>query len=485
MNRFGAHGRGHLALAGVLALMGLAAAFPTCAGAYVYWSSGTLYRANLDGSGVNEKFLADNDARIGVAVGGEHVFWSETGGTIGRANLDGSDPEPNFITGASIPYNLAVDGQHLYWANYGGTSIGRANLDGTAVEEKFVTVPSGTTGVAVDGQHVYWSGGNKIGRANLDGSAPDGAFMTTSSEAATSVAVDARHVYWSNFKGGSIGRANLDGSDPEESFITGADEPLSVAVDDQHVYWGNFGSGTIGRAAIDGSAPEPGFIKNAGVVFGVAVDSLPHSDAATLGCKPAKAILGGSATCTVTVNDTGPFSASSGGLFSKGTISLTASGGGGFEPAPSSVLTPTATAGVAACQVSFKPTAIGTQTIAATYPGDTFHVNPASASTTLEVKPQNAFKLGKPKLNRHTGGAVLVATLPGPGRLALKGKGIKSEKVKVAKAGKARLVVRPTGKLAATLKAVGKAKAKLRVTFTPSGGDPKSKSLSLRLARAG
>src|ERR687886_753336 len=81
------------------------------------------------------------------------VYWANSGtGTIGRANLDGTDVNQNFITGANAPAGVAVDGAHLYWTNFTGTggAIGRANLDGTGVDQSFITGASRPGGVAVD-----------------------------------------------------------------------------------------------------------------------------------------------------------------------------------------------------------------------------------------------------------------------------------------------------------------------------------------------
>jgi hypothetical protein len=49
-----------------------------------------------------------------VAVDGGHVYWSNIdydvdSGSIGRANLDGTGVEPSFITGADYPCGVAVD----------------------------------------------------------------------------------------------------------------------------------------------------------------------------------------------------------------------------------------------------------------------------------------------------------------------------------------------------------------------------------------
>ena len=55
--------------------------------------------------------------------------------TIGRANLDGSGVDQSFITGANVPTGVAVDGQHVYWTNQlartrsgGRTSTARASI---------------------------------------------------------------------------------------------------------------------------------------------------------------------------------------------------------------------------------------------------------------------------------------------------------------------------------------------------------------------
>ena len=77
---------------------------------HVYWTNinGTIGRANLDGTGVDQSFITDTSA-IGVAVDADHVYWSDAStGTIGRANLDGTGVDESFITGASTPFAVAV-----------------------------------------------------------------------------------------------------------------------------------------------------------------------------------------------------------------------------------------------------------------------------------------------------------------------------------------------------------------------------------------
>jgi hypothetical protein len=79
-----------LALAAVLAVMACGC-LAARADAFVYWSNNVaLGRANLDGSGINQNLLGIGLGVYGVAVDGQHIYWTNPGDyTIGRANLDG------------------------------------------------------------------------------------------------------------------------------------------------------------------------------------------------------------------------------------------------------------------------------------------------------------------------------------------------------------------------------------------------------------
>src|SRR5262245_35430486 len=276
----------------------------TAGSPHVYWANygsgpippGTIGRANLDGTGVDQNFISDATTPLEVAVDTNYVYWPNVcAGTIGRANLDGTGVDQNFITGAIAPLAVAVDSGHVYWADQGtcGTTcpppqpgdgtIGRANLDGTGVNETFITGLN-PSDVAVDANHVYWGGSvlglGTIGRANLDGTAVDQNFIGGHHIHPASVAVDANHVYWGNGcspcthrASSTIGRANLDGTNVNRNFIRGVTYPSGVAADANHVYWSDLQTGTIGRANLDGTSVNRSFITGATNPQGVAVDA--------------------------------------------------------------------------------------------------------------------------------------------------------------------------------------------------------------------
>jgi hypothetical protein len=105
--------------------------------------------------------------------------------------------------------------------------------------------------------------------------------------------------------------------------------------------------------------------------------------------------------------------------------------------------------------------------------------------TTSPPKPSNAFTLAKPRLNKNNGTATLVATIPGSGELVLHGTGLGALTKAANGAGKVTLTVKPAKQTNRRLNRTGKANITARVTYTPTGGDPRtqSKKLTLRLTR--
>ena len=120
----------------------------TAAGEYLYWANngtGTIGRARLNGTDVNQKFIktAQPNGPDAVVAGSGHLYWANDF-NIGRANLNGTGVNQRFITGASFPDAMAAGSRYLYWTNgalgYPASrrAIGRARLNGTDVNQRFV-----------------------------------------------------------------------------------------------------------------------------------------------------------------------------------------------------------------------------------------------------------------------------------------------------------------------------------------------------------
>jgi hypothetical protein len=102
----------------------------------------------------------------------------------------------------------------------------------------------------------------------------------------------------------------------------------------------------------------------------------------------------------------------------------------------------------------------------------------------LELRPSNAFRFGKLKRNESEGSARLIIRSSNPGDLKL----ARTERVKRASAtadgaGKVKLEVEPTPRAMTTLNERGAVNVRAEVTFTPVGGEPKTKNKRLKLIK--
>jgi hypothetical protein len=434
---------------------------------------------------------------LALALDGEHLYWATPEATVGRVRLDGSSLEPGFIdiSGNGELQGLALDGAHIFIADSFATgTVYRANIDGSGLAPILFGVGGDLFGVAAVGGHVYWSNdaAGAIGRANLDGSEPEPNFIT-GLEGPETLAADGAHLYWTD-RDFTIGRANLDGSAVDEQLVTNTSTTKSqnslqgLAVDGGHIYWSSWGSGVdaIGRANLDGSGADPNFITFATGVTpsAVAVDGLPLPTTTSLSCTPATVLLGASTTCTATVTS----SPAAPGVPS-GSVSFAASAAGTFTLGARCALTPTS-ASDSSCQLTFVPGGLGSQTLSAAFSGDNVNAKSDDSTTLtvdapmgggLSVKPSNAFRLSKLRFNRRRGTATMIATVPGPGAMTVAGRGIRRRRERAPRAGVVRLLFTPSHRTRAELLQRGTAKVRFRATYSPDGGDPRVKALTIRL----
>ncbi len=254
----------------------------------IYWTdlwTGTIQRANLDGSGVEDLVTHTGGVSLALDSGAGKMYWTVLElDKIQRANLDGSGIE-DLVTQAEAAFGLALDlgAGKMYWT--GRDKIQRANLDGSGVEDLVIT--RGTDNDPFDlalvpgAGKMYWTAteGGTIRRANLDGSGVED--LVTGLGGPFSLALDlgAGKMYWTAINEGKIQRANLNGSDVED-LITGLGETFGLALDPGagKMYWtvikedkAQQKSNTIRRANLDGSGVED-FITGLYAPGGLALD---------------------------------------------------------------------------------------------------------------------------------------------------------------------------------------------------------------------
>jgi hypothetical protein len=103
----------------------------------------------------------------------------------------------------------------------------------------------------------------------------------------------------------------------------------------------------------------------------------------------------------------------------------------------------------------------------------------------LELRPSNAFRFGKLKRNERRGTAKLTIKTTHAGDLKLaRTELVRRATASTAEAGKVKLKIEPTRGAMRTLDERGRVKVDAEVTFTPEGGEPKTKNKRLKLIKS-
>ena len=210
----------------------------------IYWSEAfphnDIWRANLDGSGIEQIVPAAGEAR-GLALDGiGGIYWTYANG-IRRSQVDGGEVT-DVVTGMDDPMGIALDMANgkVYWTDSYSRQINRANLDGGDLQTIVVEQDNVGRAFAIDpaGGKMYWaaseSGGTNaprnVRRANLDGSTIEDIVEELDNPQGMAVDSAGAKVYWTDRDDNHIRRASLDGSVVEDVITTGLSQPFGLAI---------------------------------------------------------------------------------------------------------------------------------------------------------------------------------------------------------------------------------------------------------------
>jgi Calx-beta domain len=529
-------------------LVGTNAGTLTVAGAHIYWTDvitgDRIGRANLDGTGVDPNFITGASQPAWVAADGAHVYWSNSNShRIGRANLDGTGVDQGFIdVGLNRrPVGLVVNATHVYWIDSVAEVIGRANIDGTGVTPAFVPTGPLPFGMAIDSAHIYWTNqfpspdglsGGTIGRANLDGTDVTQTFLAGLADPlGVAVDVSTQAAQSSRISVGDVTLAEGNAGQTAFRFTVSLDTAQAAPV-------------TVDFATADGTATAPGDYAATGgtltfapgetaktVTVQVNGDtSLEPNEVFNLNLSNAT----GNATIAdaqgvgtivnddqvappppppsgISINDLTKAEGNAGQTAFGFTVSLD---GPQLVPVTVDFATADGTArapgdySATSGTLTFAPGEIA-KTVTVQVNGDTrkesnetFTVNLSNAIGNATIADGHAagtivnddrkraphrFALGEARLNHKTGTARLAVTVPGPGKLAISGSGVKAARAVVARSvgatGMVQLLIQASGTKAMRLNQIGAVTVRPRVTYVPIGGRPSTQSKNVRLEK--
>ena len=265
----------------------------------------------------------------------------------------------------------------------------------------------------------------------------------------------------------TIGRAAISSpGSPDQSFVTltAGDVPCGVAVTATHIFWSNAGPDTIGRAPLaDPNGPD----KNQSLVTGT-----------TGGCGVALDAFGTPSCESTSATTEQPLEVA---------IALPCDASGGTRSV--SIASPPAHGQISGFDASTgqltytpDPGFHGTDSFA--YQATSGTATSTAATATVTVKTSNELSLGRAKRNKRKGTAKLTVTVAGAGGVELsQTKKVKGSSKRAEAAGDVKLQVKLKGKAREKLAQKGKAKVGVDVTFSPDGGDPETKSATVKLVQ--
>jgi virginiamycin B lyase len=279
--------------------------------AFVYWADpGThsIGRANLDGTGVQQSFIAGIDRPTAVAVDNHYIYWADqTTETIGRANLDGTGADADFIPRTGLwhiagypnwPVTGLAVGEYIFWSvdspspDLGDpTFVGRAGPDGGNVQLPWGKIGSSVNvhGVEEFNSRVFVSAGSKVWGLQYFT-----AFDTLKNLTETTygwmggLTRGDSYIFWLCDEG--LWRVYPLGFFPEQ--VAAADQVPggdgALAKQDAYLYWADDTGSRIGRIGKDGSGSTPDFLTAPVTPLGVAADGGKPATVTGLSAKRAR-----------------------------------------------------------------------------------------------------------------------------------------------------------------------------------------------------
>ncbi len=502
-----------LSLCLTMVVIGLSAATASAAD-QVYWGNeggNSISHANVAGGDSADIPITgvgvNHPAGLAIDSAAGRIYWANRDGaeySIRFANLDGSggDVLNTALAPVAEPHGLAIDPAlgRIYWVNFTENAVYFANLDGSGGGELDTTgaVVETPVGLAVypAQNRIYWANfedsTHPIAFANLDGTGEGGSLALTGAEVdmPEGVAIDplTNRVYWANRN--SIGFASANGGNGGKVDTRGlpVDPPEGIAIDPfrNTIYWAEQDSDIIGFTSLDPGGAF-GAIDTAvatidNPAYPVLLQEPSNAGAPTISASPmsgdttrAKLPLGAPIierhrrmlSCTQGL--WAPDVLESFLYRAPHTISYQWLRNGNPVSNAATNSYPATEVGTYACRVT-----------AANAAGST-------SKDSAQVVISAGFKLGEPRIDHRKGTASLPVGVSGAGTLALSGKGVKRRKVAVKERGNVLisiLAVKPKGKAEARLQSVRRSKLRVKVSYTPTDGEPitRTKSITLRLA---
>ncbi|MEM9368045.1 MAG: DUF5050 domain-containing protein [Planctomycetota bacterium] len=214
-----------------------------------YTNQQSVLSANLDGSNV-QTLISGLSTPRGIDVTEQFIYWADSSNGLFRADLDGSNV--NQLNSQSLFQHVEVHGSYLY-AQRGFSGLYRYDLDGT--NETLIAGWDNNNGLTVTDSAIYFARRDTLFRVDLDGS--NLSSLTSFGVELLDVEVDGGRIYLSDRVGDALASVDLLGGDLQVLYDgpgSANNSLFELAVLDDNLYVANFTSDVVQTIPTNGGA---------------------------------------------------------------------------------------------------------------------------------------------------------------------------------------------------------------------------------------
>ncbi|HWE03675.1 MAG TPA: Ig-like domain repeat protein [Tepidisphaeraceae bacterium] len=235
-------------------------------------AKGTIGEYTTSGAAVNASLVSGLARPANLSLLGNDLYVADLNSdSVGEYTTSGAAVNPSLISGV-YPWSLAATSTDIYVVDNSLGTVSDYSLDGTAMNTQLVTGLFGPGAIVADGPDLFIENnvGANIRETTTAGATVEAPFLS-GLNGASGMAISGTNLFVCNYGSNTVGEYTTSGATVNASLITGLDGPNSIAVYGGDLYVVSTTSGTIGQYTMSGATVNASFISGLASPLGIAI----------------------------------------------------------------------------------------------------------------------------------------------------------------------------------------------------------------------